>query len=165
MKCTNCGATLAANATVCDVCGTVVTQQSQQSSYAQPTPSTYSNQGQTPAPQPYQQGYQQGYQQPTYNNAYQNQGASYGTDTAMSVGDWLITFIITAIPIIGIIMIFVWAFGSGGNLNRRNYARAALIMALIGLVIGILFTAVWGTLFATIFNNLDYYSVVNFLPF
>ena len=64
-----------------------------------------------------------------------------GTDTrnaVMSVKDWLITLIITAIPIVGLIMLFVWAF-SEGNVNRQNWAKAALIIAAIFIVLYILF--------------------------
>ena len=35
--------------------------------------------------------------------------------TPMSVGDWVITFLITAIPFVNFIMLFVWAFGDGNK--------------------------------------------------
>ena len=36
------------------------------------------------------------------------QGTNY---TPMTIGDWIITFIITYIPLVGFIMLFVWEFG------------------------------------------------------
>ena len=45
----------------------------------------------------------------------------------VSVGEWLITFIIFSIPIIGFIMLFVWAFGDNTKISKRNWARAMLI--------------------------------------
>ena len=62
----------------------------------------------------------------------------------MSVGDWLITVIILALPLIGLIMLFVWGFGSSGNINRRNYCRATLILALIIFALTLIFLFVFG---------------------
>lgn len=56
----------------------------------------------------------------------------------MSTKDWLITLLISFIPLVGIIMLFVWAFGSGENPNKSNWAKAALIWAAIWCVLLIL---------------------------
>lgn len=55
----------------------------------------------------------------------------------MSFGDWMITILITAIPIVNIIMIIVWAVSNTDNPNRINWARATLawFAILIGLYI------------------------------
>lgn len=53
------------------------------------------------------------------------------TKEVMSVTDWLITIFIYAIPIVGFVMLFVWAFGGGGNKNRANMAKALLIWIVI----------------------------------
>lgn len=63
----------------------------------------------------------------------------------MSVKDWLITTLICAIPLVGFIMLFVWAFGSDGNPNRANWAKAALIWMVIVFALVIL---MWGTIAA-----------------
>jgi len=63
----------------------------------------------------------------------------------LSVKDWIITLLITAIPIVGIIMLFVWAFGSNENPNKSNWAKAALIWTAVGIVLTIL---LWGTIAA-----------------
>jgi hypothetical protein len=68
--------------------------------------------------------------------------------TPLTVGQWFVTMLILALPLVGIIMLFVWAFGDG-NLNRKNYCRAALIWAAIALVIVIVF-GVLGGLFAAV---------------
>ena len=65
----------------------------------------------------------------------------------MSVGDWLITIINLAIPIVNIIFYLYWAFSSTGNLNRRNYCRAALVIVVIALGIFVVF-AIFGGLAA-----------------
>ena len=67
-----------------------------------------------------------------------------GHDTSvMTTGDWVKTLLILLIPCVGIIMYFVWAFGSGGNLNRRNYARAYLIMMAIGIALYFILFAIF----------------------
>ncbi|MBS1557526.1 MAG: hypothetical protein JST69_02265 [Bacteroidetes bacterium] len=65
----------------------------------------------------------------------------------MTTKDWLITQLITFIPLVGFIMLFVWAFGSGENPNKSNWAKAALIWVAIGTV---LFILLWGTIIGAI---------------
>lgn len=65
----------------------------------------------------------------------------------LSVGDWLITMIITAIPIVGIIMLFVWAFSSSTHPTKANWAKASLILLAIVIVLYIIFFAVFGAAF------------------
>ncbi|MGA9779140.1 MAG: hypothetical protein ACLPRE_12850 [Limisphaerales bacterium] len=48
----------------------------------------------------------------------------------ISVGSWMGMMFVTAIPLIGLIMILVWAF-SGENESRKNYFRAILAWILI----------------------------------
>lgn len=62
----------------------------------------------------------------------------------MSVKNWVITLILTAIPLVGFIMLFVWAFGDSTNKSRSNWAKAALILAAIVLVLYIIFFAIFG---------------------
>lgn len=68
----------------------------------------------------------------------------------VTTGEWFITMLITAIPIVGLIMLFVWAFGSGTNTNKANWAKASLIWMLIAGVIGFLF---FGVIFAALFSR------------
>ena len=49
----------------------------------------------------------------------------------MSINDWLITFLVLLIPIVNIIMLFVWAFSSNTNRNKSNWAKASLIYSII----------------------------------
>jgi len=53
----------------------------------------------------------------------------------MSVGDWMITLLISVIPLVGFIMLFVWAFGSGTNVSKQNWAKATLVFAAILVVL------------------------------
>ena len=52
--------------------------------------------------------------------------------SVMTVQDWIITILITAIPLVNIIMLFIWAFGGNDtNLNKKNWAKATLIWFVI----------------------------------
>lgn len=53
----------------------------------------------------------------------------------VSVKEWLITNLILMIPMVNLVMIFVWAFSSNTNPNKANYFKAALIMFAILMVI------------------------------
>lgn len=66
------------------------------------------------------------------NQPYQNPDS--GLDQSpMTIGEWVLTLLALMIPIAGIILYFVWAFSKHGNLNRRNFCRAQLIiMAVVG---------------------------------
>ena len=61
----------------------------------------------------------------------------------MTMGEWLITLIVLAIPCVNVIMYFVWAFGNG-NENRKNFCRAGLIVMAIGIVLSLVLYAVVG---------------------
>ena len=67
--------------------------------------------------------------------------------SVMSVKDWVITYLITIIPLIGFIMIFVWAFGSGTNPNKANWAKASLLFILITMVISFIIVSIVGSAF------------------
>ena len=62
-------------------------------------------------------------------------------DSSMSVKDWLITLLITAIPIVGFIMLFVWGFGSSAPEVKANWAKAVLIFYAIAIVLYFVFGA------------------------
>ncbi|WP_411827911.1 hypothetical protein [Luteolibacter sp. AS25] len=64
-----------------------------------------------------------------------------GTSPHLSVGDWLITLILLAVPILNIVLIIYWAFFSSGNQGRINFCRATLLLTLAGIIIVLLFSA------------------------
>lgn len=117
-----------------------------------------------------------GYQQSNYtgnpNNGYQsnyigvpntgyqsnygnNPNSPYnGMDTSpMTMGDWLLTLLACMIPCAGIILLFVWAFGKNGNVNRRNFCRAQLIIIGVLAVIYFIVILIWGVSIASVLNT------------
>lgn len=75
------------------------------------------------------------------NNAYQTP-AVYEDTAPLTIGNYLIMFIVGAIPVVGVIMMLIWAFNSGVNKNKQNWARASLILALVGVVLCAVFSSV-----------------------
>ncbi|RTE11149.1 hypothetical protein EJQ19_03620 [Paenibacillus whitsoniae] len=57
----------------------------------------------------------------------------------ISVKSWMLTIFLLAIPIVNIVLLFVWAFSKSENPTKSNYAKASLIWAAIGIVLYILF--------------------------
>ncbi len=56
----------------------------------------------------------------------------------VTVGEWFITMIVLAIPIVNIIMLFVWGFGNNNKPSRANFCKLSLIMMLISIVLAII---------------------------
>ena len=79
-----------------------------------------------------------------YHHSYQE-----GMDqTPLSMGEWVITILVLMIPIAGLVLYCMWAFGKSGNINRRNYCRAYLAVAVIStlaaIVICLIFFVIFG---------------------
>lgn len=53
----------------------------------------------------------------------------------VSVGSWMGTMLLSAIPIVNIICFFVWAFGTKTKPSKKTYAAACLIWILIGIIL------------------------------
>lgn len=70
----------------------------------------------------------------------------------VKTGEWVLTYLITAIPIVGIVMLFVWALGSNTNPNKANWAKATLIWAAIIIGLYILIFAMFGASFLSAFR-------------
>lgn len=71
----------------------------------------------------------------------------------LSVGDWVITLILTAIPLVGIIMLFIWAFSSETHPSKSNWAKAALIIAAIAILLYIIVIFIFGAAFLSVMKQ------------
>lgn len=60
----------------------------------------------------------------------------------MSVKDWLVIYIITSIPLVGLVMLLIWAFGNNTNETTKTWAQAFLIWSVIGFGLIMLFSGV-----------------------
>ncbi|MBQ8591936.1 MAG: hypothetical protein IJ485_04205 [Lachnospiraceae bacterium] len=90
-----------------------------------------------PAQQPNMYTEQQPYQQ---YQQYQQPVPQQQLEEPMSLGEWMISFLIMMIPCVGLVMMFVWAFSSTEKKSKSNYFKAQLIwMAIIFVLYLVLF--------------------------
>ncbi|WP_417689638.1 hypothetical protein [Pseudidiomarina sp.] len=61
---------------------------------------------------------------------------SFDNSSTVRLGEWMLTLFLTAIPVVNIIALLVWAFSSSTKPSKQNWARAILIWMLIAMVIG-----------------------------
>ena len=81
----------------------------------------------------------------SYNTGTYNQAYEPGMDNSpRTMGDWALTILASCIPCFGIVIYFVWAFSKKGNVNRRNYCRASLIITGVILAVYLVFMIIFG---------------------
>lgn len=130
------------------------------------TPTVQAQQYQAPGSM--QQNMQQNMQQsnqnfnqqyvPTGNNTSSMSYSSMGEDTAplstMAFLGW--TLLYNCVPIVGLIFMFINAFGSNKNVNLKNFSRANLIILAIVVVIELIAWFIIAATGAAIMSGLDF---------
>jgi hypothetical protein len=181
MYCGNCGKLNADNIKFCGNCGTLMEGQGSQKSdevqqpgetaniiNTQPVQEQTYQQTQTDSQaSPYQASVnQQRTYQGTINanasgNQYQSNTnfADANLTKPVTVGEWIVTFLIMSIPLVNIIMVFVWAFGGGVNISKRNFFRAELILMLIMFGISIIILILLFALGVSFYSTSYHYSI------
>lgn len=81
-------------------------------------------------------------------------GSAIKTSTEMTVKEWIITLLIMAIPIVNLVMLFIWGFGNPDP--RRNFARATLIWMAISIGLFIIIYIIIIVFFLAAFQGLNY---------
>lgn len=56
----------------------------------------------------------------------------------VSIGNWILTFILLAIPLVNLIMLIVWAASGSTHPSKKTFAVAYLILIGIIIVLSIL---------------------------
>ena len=79
-------------------------------------------------PNPNQPPYQPQYQQPIYQQPYDP------TTEVMSIGSYILMFILSAIPVVNIICWIVWLVSPNTNKNKKNFIWAQIIMVAVAYV-------------------------------
>lgn len=59
--------------------------------------------------------------------------------TELTTGQWVLTIFLSGLGIIGLVLLFVWAFGSDTPESKRNWSKAMLIWYAIALGVSILY--------------------------
>ena len=62
----------------------------------------------------------------------------------VTLGNWMLTLLIMAIPLVNLIMLLVWAFSGSTPVSKANWVKATLLWMLIMIVIGVLFGVLGG---------------------
>ena len=135
-KCPFCGAVLRDGANFCVSCGRslrTAQTQSNQNGYTIPgaAPSSRPNQNPhgTPVPPP-----QEGFRElPPHTPIDPN------VPELLSVLDYFVLFLVTSIPVVGVILALYWGFSSQTGVNRKNFARTILILRVIQYVFMLLY--------------------------
>ncbi|MBQ9989394.1 MAG: zinc-ribbon domain-containing protein [Lachnospiraceae bacterium] len=148
--CTKCGATLSDDKKFCTECGIPIQAESQvdteQITNVQPV---------------YQKTVQAA---PPVIPVQQTPPPVYGADVTpakgsrydpITTGGYIGIMLLMCIPVVGLILTLVWAFGGCKKINKRNLARATLIMTAIGLVISLILGLLIKSLFGAAITQLD----------
>ncbi|MGM0648807.1 MAG: hypothetical protein ACQESZ_10545 [Bacteroidota bacterium] len=96
---------------------------------------------------PFQNSNQEQPQNQNSNHQQHEQYRQNGENNPVSLGEWVITMIISAIPLVNLIMLFVWGFGDSTKTSKANWAKATLIFIAIGIVLWIIIAVIAGGAF------------------
>lgn len=138
MICKNCSAQIPDGSKFCTVCGHKIVVEP----FVAPKPQQPPQTEPTQVPPQAQQGHV-----PPYNlNGTQQQTVSKNPalDAPLTVLDFFLMSLLSFVPIIGFIFLLIWAFSGNTNINRKNYARAALIWILVSIGLVILLSIIGG---------------------
>lgn len=140
MFCENCGKKIGEHDEYCDGCGAKQPVANDRISGSSPHIQAAANPyGAAPgAAMGAAPGAASGRQQQPYQPY--NPATAYKDRTAeiMGVGQYLGTFILMSIPVLNLILILAWSFSKSVNPNKRNYARAILVLCIIAVALGVL---------------------------
>ena len=77
-----------------------------------------------------------------YGNVYQQSVYSPDLEEPVSIGEWVITYLIMLVPCVNIVMMFVWAFSKTTKKSKSNFFKVQLILAAIILALYLLFVII-----------------------
>ena len=66
------------------------------------------------------------------------------TKKVVTTWEWLIYFFILSIPLVNIIIVFVDAFGSNRNENKKSFCRAILLTFVLTIIAAVLTIVLFG---------------------
>ena len=147
MFCENCGNKLPDEAKFCGGCG-AKTEPEQPAHTAVEEPALT-----RPVPPPV-------YTPPTQTAYAPQQLPAYSKNPdsdPLRVGQYIGMLLLMCIPLLNIILLFVWSFGGSVNLNKKNFAKASLILGAIGLILSIVFGAALSSIIGELLDGMGGY--------
>lgn len=100
--------------------------------------------------------YNQGNNQNQGQNQYPYQYPYNSIYEPMSLSQWMVTLLLLVIPVVNIILLFVWGFSGDTNISKKNFARAQLIFMAIGFAIWLVIIILIASAGISAFNSYSY---------
>jgi len=141
MFCENCGNKLPDGAKFCHICGAMIKPAPQVNANLvpppPPPPPPAPGPTQPPLAYPAQQRYAPPSSPPVSFVAPYHPPTPPPNAAPLSVGQYIIMFLLLSVPLLNLVLLFVWGFGGSVNPNKRNLARASLILSAVVFVIAL----------------------------
>jgi len=71
----------------------------------------------------------------------------------ITTSEWILTKLIVLIPIVNIIMLFIWAYNKKTDLNKSNWAKAELVVLAVKFILYLIIIFITIILFLNFFNE------------
>lgn len=92
------------------------------------------------------------YQQPVYQQPVYQQMPS-NLEEPVTVGEWIVSFLLLMIPCVNIVLMFIWAFSSNEKKSKSNFFKAYLIITVIvTVIVFIIYAIVGAAAFSAMYN-------------
>lgn len=60
--------------------------------------------------------------------------------------EWALNIFLAGLPLIGLILLLVWAFNDSGNMHRKEWAKGMLLIYVIAIILSALVVFLFGGL-------------------
>ena len=151
-NCTHCGAPLQGGSRFCTECGATIPAAETVNHTPPPPPAQPAY---TPPPPQAAPAYTQAPQQPAYPQSSAGVPLPGGKYELISTKGLIGIMLLMCIPVVGQILMIVWALGGCRKIQKRNLARASLIMMVVALVISFILGLVLKSLFGKVVDKIE----------
>ena len=151
--CTGCGAALEDDKKFCTLCGAAQSEEGASAPAVEPAPKPQPTRPIQPTPPPV-------YHSPPQSQeaAVPPKGSKYDPITTWG---YIGITLLMCIPVIGLVLMIVWACGKCKKIAKRNFARAMLIMLAVSLVISLILAIAGRALVKNVANTIEQESSIS----
>lgn len=65
----------------------------------------------------------------------------FNNSQTISTGEWIVTYLLMCIPVVDIILLFVWALSSNTKESKSNWAKSMLILLFLSVIAAVMLYA------------------------